>query len=84
VDTNTTATAAYGSDDATCPSGKKILGGGAIITTQAGAISSNRQITNSYPADDHSWSVSFAYTGGSAINIGYKVTVYAICGNVST
>jgi hypothetical protein len=65
---------------AACPSGEKILGGGAVATLTSGEFGTDRTIVNSWPSDDHTWTASDLHPLGATA----LVKVYAICANVST
>ena len=84
VDSRPGVLGGVGGDGATCPAGKTVLGGGGEVTRVDGSGSGNtRVITNSWPAGDNGWSVSW-YSSSGATDPGIKVTVYAICATVAT
>jgi hypothetical protein len=65
-----------GNSTATCPSGTKLLGGGANITQGS---SLRAAISASYPSNSTTWSATEVVTvsgGGSA-----QITAYAVCGS---
>jgi hypothetical protein len=62
----------------TCPSGKKVLGGGAAVNTTSNSLA----ITRSSPSGDlTTWTAEAQETAAFAGN--WKVTVYAVCANVA-
>jgi hypothetical protein len=67
-----------GTFTATCPTGKKVIGGGANHTSYDG--SANRTVLASWPSGDDEWSATFS---GAGSGTGFKATVYAICALVS-
>jgi hypothetical protein len=61
-----------------CPSGKKVLGGGASVNTTSNSLA----ITRSSPSSDlTTWTAEAQETAAFAGN--WKVTVYAVCANVA-
>src|ERR671930_381866 len=61
-----------------CPSGKKVIGGGAAVNTTSNSLA----ITRSSPAGDLSaWTAEAQETSAFAGN--WKVTVYAVCAKVA-
>jgi hypothetical protein len=60
--------------DAACPLGKRVVGGGADLSCFEG------RILSSYPSSDRLWSVSAIDPGGTSCS-STVVTVYAICAN---
>jgi len=65
-----------GSTFVACTAGKKLLGGGAIVTSSANA---DTNLLSSGPGSDTSWNAAFHNGSGSTMS----VAVYAICANVS-
>jgi hypothetical protein len=66
------------SQSVSCPSGKKVLGGGASVSTTSNTLA----ITRSSPASDLSgWSAEAQETAAFAGN--WRVSVYAICATVA-
>jgi hypothetical protein len=69
--------AAYGSADqtavATCPAGKKVIGGGPFSEVASGTFTIN--IYRSYPSAENEWTVS----GYRANSTTWKLTAYAVC-----
>jgi hypothetical protein len=66
------------SQSVSCPSGKKVLGGGAAVSTTSNSLA----ITRSFPSADLSaWTAEAQETSAFAGN--WKVTVFAICANVA-
>ena len=57
-----------------CPTGKRVLGGGARIVGSSGATA----LKSSYPISPSSWGVELAYIRAS----GSRLVMYAICANV--
>ena len=61
-----------------CPSGKKVVGGGAAVNVTSNSLA----ITRSFPSTDlTAWTAEAQETAAFAGN--WKVTVYAICANVA-
>jgi hypothetical protein len=61
-----------------CPSGKKVLGGGAAVNTTSNSLA----ITRTSPASDlKSWTAEAQETSAFAGN--WRVTVYALCATVA-
>jgi hypothetical protein len=66
------------STTATCPSGKKVLGGGAAVNTTTNTLA----ITRSSPTGDGTgWTAEAQETAAFAGN--WRVTAYAVCANVA-
>jgi hypothetical protein len=66
------------SQSVSCPSGKKVLGGGAAVNTTSNSLA----ITRSSPAGDLSgWTAEAQETAVFAGN--WRVTVYAVCAKVA-
>jgi hypothetical protein len=74
---------AAGNGVANCPTGKKVLGGGASILSLNSNAAPTGHIENSNPSGDDSWGASWQLTSEPQTAV-YKVTIYAICANVST
>jgi hypothetical protein len=67
------------SQSASCPSGKKVLGGGAAVNTTSNTLA----ITRSSPASDlKSWTAEAQETAAFSGN--WRVTVYAVCATVAS
>ena len=62
-----TGTASSSTSVATCPTGKKVIGGG-------GSVASGGQVGASYPSSQTTWTVTQTSLG--------TVTAYAICATV--
>lgn len=66
------------SQSVSCPSGKKVVGGGAAVNTTSNSLA----ITRSSPAGDLSgWTAEAQETSAFAGN--WRVTVYAVCARVA-
>jgi hypothetical protein len=66
------------SQSVSCPSGKKVVGGGAAVSTTSNSLA----ITRSFPSGDlTAWTAEAQETSAFAGN--WKVTVYAVCANVA-
>ena len=66
------------SQSVSCPSGKKVVGGGAAVNTTSNSLA----ITRSSPASDLSgWTAEAQETSAFAGN--WRVTVYAVCAKVA-
>jgi hypothetical protein len=66
------------SQSVSCPSGKKVVGGGAAVNTTSNSLA----ITRSSPAGDLSgWTAEAQETSAFAGN--WRVTVYAVCAKVA-
>jgi len=64
---------------ATCPDGKRVLGGGGTTDVSTATGDNGVRVLGSFPVGDNAWQfVSTSTEAGS-----HKVTVYAICANVS-
>jgi hypothetical protein len=59
---------------ATCPAGKKVLGGGGTAFANV-----DYRIETSVPIDGTSWSVSFSPDTSSSPNAGFTVAAFAVC-----
>jgi len=71
----------FGSVSATCPTGKKVTGGGAIAVTADGGVQDGYQVINSSPtADSTGWRATFNI--GNPLNDSFVLKVYAICATV--
>jgi hypothetical protein len=66
---------------ASCPAGKKVIGGGYTTTVPnpSSASPSALQIFSSGPSGTSAWSVSATNTSSGAGNLGLRLTAYAIC-----
>jgi hypothetical protein len=64
-----------------CPTGKKVLGGGAFIGDQTGGVSGEAALTSSRPLADTGWAATTARLSSDVVN--GALSVYAICANVS-
>lgn len=64
---------------ATCPVGKKVVGGGAVITDDAGTPIQQTLIyaSGSYPSGEGAWTAFGAKNGASAVI--WRVAAFAIC-----
>jgi hypothetical protein len=76
----TTAGGFFGTQDASCPSGKKVLGGGASATTDS-AFSSGFHVLQQLPVGDSQWRAVFDIDNPLGDLV--VLTTYAICANVS-
>jgi hypothetical protein len=77
-----TATALFGGRVATCPTGKKVLGGGASATTSTGSIQGGYNVLQDGPSGDNKWTGTFNISNPIA-GTTFVITVYAICARVS-
>ncbi len=60
---------------ATCPTGTKLLGGGANVTQGSGARGA---VSGSYPSSGTTWSATAVVTVSSGGTV--TITAYAVCG----
>jgi hypothetical protein len=64
---------------ASCPSGKRLTGGGARVVAPADPRNGN-VILESWPSSDTTWTASANFNSSSPVNTFH---VYAICANVA-
>jgi collagen triple helix repeat protein len=67
--------------DASCPTGKKVLGGGASVRGDTAAISEAWVVNQDFPAGNSGWTGVFDFLNPGQASI--VLTVYAICANVN-
>ncbi|MGE4085495.1 MAG: hypothetical protein AB7H93_21080 [Vicinamibacterales bacterium] len=64
--------------EASCSAGRKVVGGGYVLSGRSGTALTRSLVDGSYPLDDDTWQVTTRSTAGGGDN-SYAVTVYAIC-----
>jgi hypothetical protein len=72
----------FGSVSVSCPTGKKVLGGGALAVTADGGVQDGYQVLNSSPLADSGWRATFNID--NPLNDDFVLKVYATCANVSS
>jgi hypothetical protein len=72
----------FGSVSVNCPTGKKVLGGGALAVTADGGVQDGYQVLNSSPLTDSGWRATFNID--NPLHDDFVLKVYAICANVTT
>jgi hypothetical protein len=71
----------FGGQSASCPTGKKVLGGGASALTADGAVQGGYEVLQEYPAGDSGWAAVFNIA--NRLGTSFILTTYAICATVS-
>ena len=71
----------FGAFTATCPDGKKVLGGGGSALTSDGGVSNNYLVLNDFPTGDNAWQATFNIS--NPLGDTFVMTTYAVCANVS-
>jgi hypothetical protein len=64
---------------ATCPAGKKILGGGGTYTVSSSAQFARVALLASYPSSATAWSVSVRVNQGLGSGVTATARAYAVC-----
>jgi len=72
----------FGSVSVNCPTGKKVLGGGALAVTSDGGVQDGYQVLNSSPLADTGWRATFNID--NPLNDDFVLKVYATCATVSS
>ena len=72
-----TASGFFGGVSASCPAGKKVLGGGAIATTSTGGVENGFVVLNDSPSADTGWIATFDIS--NPLGDAYVLKVTAIC-----
>lgn len=75
-------TAFFGGQAATCPSGKKVLGGGASVVSTGGSVTGGYNVLQDGPSGDNGWLAVFSISNPPGFGA-FVRTVYAICAKVS-
>jgi hypothetical protein len=75
--------AVFSVQTATCPSGKKVLGGGGYLAPLGGTYYDNIAIESSFPLADNRWQVVASVVKPPASPGDWQFTAYAICANVT-
>ncbi len=67
---------------ADCTAGKRVVGGGYVLSGQAGDALTENVITSSHPVDDDTWQVVTRSAGTIGGDHSFAVQAFAICATV--